>query len=212
MKMSIWRRLNATLAILIGLLLLAGGLAWWIERTLSEADHTSEVLNAANYRILYNLSRMNHSFRALLTDQRLEAATNTLHEAEKDLLSALEGLREGFPGQPGLGSSLQNLQDFVLRTSSPFRGRLVELAQSDSVAADAFYRDGFPAIQERRDQLLADFKRQIQSVTDADAIHAQRTAVIGLVCIVAVCLGAMVVARFQSTAVTVPLNQLVAAL
>jgi methyl-accepting chemotaxis protein WspA len=212
MKTSIWRRLNASLAILIGLLLLAGGLAWWIERTLSEANRKSTILEAANYRILYDLGQMHNSLRLLLTDQRTDAATNTLREAERDLAYTVENLRPEFRQQPLLSGELQSLNDFASRTLIPFHARVLELVRTDTSAAATYYREAFPPIQERRDELMSRLKREIQNVTERSALDAQTTAVIGLVCIIVVLLGALVVARFQSSAVTVPLNQLVAAL
>jgi methyl-accepting chemotaxis protein WspA len=200
------------LAILIGLLLLAGGLAWWIERTLSEATRTSNVLEAANYRILYDFGRMNYSMRSLVLDQQTETTTNALREAEKDVLSTLESLQRQFSNQPGLTGAFQGLHEFTSRTLIPFHTRFVELLKDDAATAATNYRDSFPPVQERRDQLLGDLKRQIQNVTERGAINAQTTAVIGLSCIIVVFLGALVTARFQSSAVTVPLNQLVAAL
>jgi len=216
MKMSIWRRLNTTQAILIGLLLLAGGLAWWIERTLSEANRKSTMLEAANYRILYDVSRMNGSLSRLLADspidQRTDAATNTLREAEKDLLYAVESLRPELRKQPVLTSELQSLHDFTSRTLIQFHSQVLELLRTDAAAATAFYREAFPPIQERRDELLGRLKREIQNASERTAIDAQTTAVIGLICIIVVFLGALVAAHFQSSAVTVPLQQLVAAL
>jgi len=193
-------------------LLLAGGLALWIERTRMEVNHNSETLNAANYRILYNLSRVNNSLRSLLVEQRSETTTNSLREAEKDLLYVVGKLQSQFKEDPGLTSALQSLENFTSRTLVPFHDRVLEILRTDPAAATAHYRDAFPPIVEKRDQVLADLKRQIQIVTERAAIGAQTTAVIGLICIVVVFLGALVVARFQSSAVTVPLNQLVAAL
>jgi methyl-accepting chemotaxis protein WspA len=212
MKMSIWRRLNTTLAVLIGLLLLAGGLAWWIERTLSEANRKSTVLEAANYRVLYDLSRMNNALTSLLAGQRGDAATNALREAEKDLLYTLENLRPGFSKQPALAGELLTLHDFASRTLIPFHARVLELARTDPAAAAALFRDAFPPIQERRDEVTGKLRREIQNVTERAAVDTQTTSVIGLVCIVVVFVGALIVARLQSSVVTVPLNQLVAAL
>ncbi len=216
MKTTIWRRLNTTLAILIGLLLVAGCLAWWIERTRSTADRNTEILNAANYRILYNLSRINHHLLRLTTKsapgQTLENTTNTLHEAEQDLLNTLDTLRANFPQQPGLAGAIQNLQDYTRRTHLPYRNKIVELIQTDPAAAQTHYETNHPIHQERREQLITDLKRQTQHLTETEANRAQTTANLGLVCILLVSVGAVIVARLQSTGVTVPLQQLVAAL
>lgn len=216
MKTSIWRRLNTSLAILIGLLLLAGGLAWWIENTLSEAERKATVLEAANYRILYNLARMHNSLSRLVSgsplDPKTEAAVNALREGEKDLVYTIESLRPEFPKEAVLNSELQSLRDFASRTLLPFHARVTELIRTDPAAATALHRDSFPAIQDRRDELMNKLKQEIQDTAERAAMDTQTIAVVGLICIVLVCLGALVVAHFQSSAVAVPLNQLVTAL
>lgn len=216
MKMSIWRRLNTTLAILIGLLLLAGGLAWWIERTLSEADRKSAVLEAANYRIRHDLGLMSSSITRLLSglpaDQRADTTTNTLREAERDLLYTVDSLRPEFRNQPVLISELQSLYDFTSRTLIPFHSRILELVKTDPTMAAAFHKEAFPPIQERREEMMNKLKSEIQNANERAAIDAQNTTVVGLICLIVVFIGALVVARIQSSAVAVPLNQLVTAL
>lgn len=216
MKMSIWRRLNTTQAVLIGLLLLAGALAMWIERGLSDAGRKRDVMEAANYRILYNFTRMHDALSRITASSAIqsrgESLTNVLREAEKDLLYTLENVETQFRREGGLISTLQNLEDFTTRTLIPLHTRVLELVSTDPGSAATYYRDAGGPMLERREQLLADLKRQFRALTERDANQAQTTAVIGLVCLVVVFIGALLTARVQSTAVTVPLNQLVAAL
>jgi methyl-accepting chemotaxis protein WspA len=204
------------MAVLIGLLLLAGGLAWWVQHAIAEANRQSAALDGANYRILYDLSRMHGGLArlvsGLLAEPRTEAVTNSLRDAERDLLFAIEHLRPELRKQPVLVSELQSLHEFITRTLIPFHARVVELMQTDSAAALAHYRAAYPPIQERRDELTSRLKREIQNATERTAIDAQTTAVIGMICIIVVFFGALLAAHLQSAAVTVPLQQLVTAL
>jgi len=211
MKMSIWQRLSSTLGILTALLLIAGGLAWWIERTRSEAVRRSEMLNGANYRIHYDIVQMSDAVRGLLVESKSDAEKKSYREAEIDFSAAIRDLRASVPDQPDLADSLKNLQDFEIRMRVPFHSRVMELLETDPPAARAYYKANQPA-PEKHDPALADLKRQIRGVTDNEAIHARTASLVGLICIAVICLTAFFVGWYQSSAVTAPLNHLVAVL
>ena len=212
MRLSLWQRLNSSLAVLMGLLLLAGGLAWWIERIRSEADRQSATLNGENYRIHSNLFRTSEAVNVLLNDPKNDTEKKLYRDAESDFSAAIKDLLASFPDQPELAEALKNLQDYASRARNPFHAQVLELLDTDPAAALAYYTRGYPAVREKRDLLLADLKRQIRRVTDSEAIHARTNSLVGSVCIGVICLGALFVAWRQSSAVTVPLNHLVAVL
>ena len=212
MKLSIWQRLNSSLAMLIGLLLLAGGLAWWIERTRSDADHLSEILNGGSYRIPLNILQTSLAVRNLLDNPKSDAQKKLFRDAEADFSAAIKDLQASFPDQPELTDALKNLQDYASRARNPFHAQLLELLETDPAAALAYYTRGYTAVQEKGDLLLADLKRQIRRATDSEAIHARTISLVGSVSIGVICLSALFAAWRQSSAVTVPLNHLVAVL
>ncbi len=192
MRLSLWQRLNSSLAVLIGLLLLAGGLAWW--------------------RIHSNLFRTSEAVNVLLNDPKNDTEKKLYRDTESDFSAAIKDLLASFPDQPELADALKNLQDYASRARNPFHAQVLELLDTDPAAALAYYTRGYPAVREKRDLLLADLKRQIRRVTDSEAIHARTNSLVGSVCIGVICLGALFVAWRQSSAVTVPLNHLVAVL
>jgi len=212
MKLSIWQRLNSSLAVLIGLLLLAGGLAWWIERTRADASELSKDLNAGSYRIHSDLFQASDAVRGLLDDSKSDVEKKLYRDAEADISPAIKDLQASFPDQPVLDDALKNLHDYVVRTRSPFYAQVLELLETDPAGALAYHTRGYPPIREKRDQLLADLKRQIRRLTDDKAIHARTISLIGSISIAVICLGALFVAWRQSSSVTVPLNHLVAVL
>jgi methyl-accepting chemotaxis protein WspA len=212
MKMSIWQRLNSWLAVLIGLLLLAGALAWWIERTRADAVSQSESLNGGSYRIHYNLFQAGDSVRSLLAEPKNDTEKKLLRDTETDLATAIKDLQTSYADQPELTDTLKNLQDYATRTRNPFHAQVLELLETDPSAALAYYMRGNPAVREKRDLLLADLRRQIRRVAERQAIHARTISLIGSVSIAVIFLSALFAAWRQSAAVTVPLNHLVAVL
>ena len=212
MKFSIWQRLNSSLAILIGLLLLAGGLVWWIERTQADAMGLSKTLNEGSYRIHSDTFQTSDAMHALLADSKNEAEKKLYRDAEADFSAAIKDLQSIFPDQPELADALKNLHDYASRVRGPFHAQVLELLDTDPAAALAYYTRGFPTVREKRDLLLADLKRQIRRAADSEAIHARTTSLFGSVCIFVILCGAVYAAWRQSSAVTVPLNHLVAVL
>jgi methyl-accepting chemotaxis protein len=210
MRMSIWKRLNTTLAVLIGLLLIASGLAWWIERTNANAVHSSDQLTGDNNRIRWNATQMSDSLRALLLEAKNEEERKRLRTAETDLLATIDKLKADFKDQPEILRPLNNLRDFLERTYAPFLGRQLERLEIDPNSARNYYDKAYPPVAKQREDLFAELTRQIERVRNNDAIHAQTTAVIGSVCLGLVLIAALFVGRYQSSAVTIPLNQLVA--
>jgi len=197
---------------LILLLLLASGLAWWIERTSSDVVRKSEVLNAGFYRIRYDIMQMSDSVRALLADPNNEAEKRNLGGAEADVATAIKDLQSAFKSHSELWTALDGLRDFVTRSLIPFNARLTQFLEADAVTAQDHYNKELGALSKQRDQLFNTLRGQIEQVRKSSDALAQRTAIVGSVCIVVVLIGAVIVGRLQSSAVTVPLNQLVGAL
>lgn len=209
MKMSIWQRLNTWLAVLIALLLLASGVAWWIERTGAEANRQSERLNAGFYRIRFDVAQMSDSLHALTMDPKNDAERKNLRDAEADVAAAIKDLQSGFSHHPEFLSTLEALRDFVTRGLLPYNARVLELAEADPAAAEEFRAREQAVVSKQRDPLFNSLRGQIEAVRKAGDTRAQTTAIIGSIVIGLVFLGAVFAARRQSSAVTVPLNHLV---
>ena len=210
MKMSIWKRLNTTLAVLIGLLLIGSGLAWWIERTNAVAVHTSDQLTGENNRLRWNAAQMNDSVRALLLDGNNDDERKRLRAAETDLLGVIEKLKADFKHRPEIVRPLVRLRDFLDHTHAPFLAKQLERLEVDQESARNYFAKAYPPIAKQRDELFTDLTKSIEGRRTTDALQAQTTSVIGSVCLALVLIAALFVGRYQSSAVTIPLNQLVA--
>ena len=211
---SIWKRLNTTRVILIGLLLVASGLAWWMERTRSEGMHVSDRLTRDNTALRYHFIEMSDALHALLADpksriekQRMEVAERNL----KELMDALLATKE-FVNEPRLTNPLKSLGEFVRLTLDPFHMKVLELLGDDPPAGRDYFAKAQPEIAKQRNELLKELTRQTSELSQQALNHGQYTAVIACGGMVAVLLVALLVMRSQSSAVTIPLNQLVAAI
>lgn len=211
---TIWKRLNTTRVILIALLLIASGLAWWIERTRSEGVHIRDRLARDNTYLQYHFSEMSDALRALLADpksrydkQRLDIADRNLKELLDDLLK-----NKDIADEPRLSKPLKNLGEFIRLTLDPFQSKVQDLLTTDPAAGENYYAKAQPEITRQRNELLKEHTRQTFDLSQQALNHGQYTAVIASGGMLAVLLCAILVMRSQSTAVTLPLNQLVAAI
>jgi methyl-accepting chemotaxis protein WspA len=89
---------------------------------------------------------------------------------------------------------------------------VLELAETNSAAAIAQFDEGFLPLRRQRDQLFDELKKKIEIVQGTEADRAKVISLVSSVAIVVVLLACVAVGLFQSSAVTGPLNRLVAAL
>ena len=211
-QMNIWQRLNAALVVLVLLLLAGGGLALWIEKTATRADRRSEELANKQERIQLDVVSMSDALRGLLLDPKNEAEKKRQHDAEADFAANLDLFEASFTNQTDLVRSIKSLRDFGQRRLLPLQRRIMEMAEADPAAALSEYNTNYPAVRKQREDLLTELTQQVGSVKKAEFVRAQTTTLVLSIAIAAILVACIVVGRFQSSAVTVPLNRLVATL
>jgi len=211
-KTTIWLRLNTAQAIIIFLLLVNAGLAFWVEKTLSATEQRRSDLTSDRNRISYDINQMSGALRWLLIEPKNEDEKKQRNEAENDLKDIIDQLQSTFANQPVLANSLKNLREFSVGALHEFHKRTLETLATDPAAATTYYNQTQGAIRKQRDSLLSDLAVQADQVKNDEASHAKTIAVVGLVCIILVFVVCGIVGRLQSSAVTVPLNRLVSAL
>jgi methyl-accepting chemotaxis protein WspA len=216
-KMTIWQRLNTAQVILVVLLLIGFGLAFWSERTTSNSAEFNQKLIGGNDQVRSDLIQISDALRGLLlalpgdTDRK-EAEAKRYREAELDLTSALNTLQARFAELDKVAEALKEVRDYVQKTCNPFHARVRELINTNPAAAVEYYNKYSDEFRTQRDKILINLAAQVQSVAKTESIRAQHSAAIGFTCTVIVLIACMIVGRFQSSAVTKPLGQLVAAL
>ena len=214
MNTSIWKRLNTTRVILIALLSVASGLAWWTEHTRSEGLHISDRLSRDTTHLQYHFIDMSDALHALLADPKNRLEKQRLEVAERSLKEQLDGLlkTEELADNSPLANPLKSLREFVRLTLDPFQARVQELLGNDPAAGRDYFTKAQPEITRQRNELLKELTRQTYDLGQRALNQGQFTAVIGCVSLIVVLLAAVLVMRSQSSAVSIPLNHLVAAI
>src|SRR6478609_919638 len=95
-KTSIWRRMHASLAVLTFLLVVAAGLAWWVEHNRAVSTARADLLKnqAANVRL--QLTYMSDALRGLLLDPQNDLEKKRSKDAETELKNALRDIARDF--------------------------------------------------------------------------------------------------------------------
>jgi len=210
--LTLWQRLTTAQFALLALLLVGVGLALWIERTRSEASHRSDQLSAGAAQLHYDLVLLSSSLRGLLLNPKSESDEKQRLAAENDLQVTLENLQDNYRGEAALAVALRNLRSYTHATLTPFHAETLRRLASDPQAASDYYLQTQPAIRKRRDELYSELLQQVGRIKNAEAIRAGNIAIIGGVFILAVLVATIIVGRYQSSAVSAPLQRLVGAL
>lgn len=210
--MTIWQRLNTALAVLVLLLIAGCGLALWIERVRIDAERDSELLDTAQDRIRLEIASISDALRGVLIDPKNEMEPKRRRDSERALVDNVATIETGFPKENEPQRALQNFREFTQKTLFPFYNHISDLLESDPAAALSEYNKTNPAIRKRREDLMAELAKQISAVEKARAEQARTNVLVLSIGILGILVACGLVGRFQSSAVTVPLGRLVAAL
>jgi methyl-accepting chemotaxis protein WspA len=210
--MTIWQRLNTALLFLILLLLAGVGLVLWMEEARFTAAQHSDALSDAKDRICYDIVLLSETARSLAIDPRNKNIDKAKHDLEADLLAHLERMQTSAGDRPELLRALNQLRDFVSGPLGAFHNRVLETAQTDVPEAIGFFDKNFIPVRDQRERVFREVSQQIQIIKHKEAQDAQTIAIVGLSAIFVILAASVLVGRIQSTAVTEPLNRLVATL
>jgi methyl-accepting chemotaxis protein WspA len=210
--MTIWQRLNTAQIVLVLLLLGVVALALWVEEVRWSAMHRAEELHATKNAIYFDVVSINDAVRGLLLDPKNEQEKKRRREAELDLRGRMDELQNVFASKTELIAAVRALRDFSVGSMATFQARALELAESDPTNGPAFYNKNFGSISQQRDQLFRELSQQAERVRISEEMAAQNTSLAGICGIAVLLLASILVGRFQSASVTVPLNRLVSSL
>ncbi len=198
-NLSIWQRLNLAMALLIFLLALGGGFAFWMERTQAGVDLRGESLDHARDRLALETVRYTSALRGVLI-QPGATETNEFHEAWVTLDATLRSS----PLHPTSADSLH-------RELIKFDSRARELTSSREAFA-AHYASNFPAIQSQFSHLAEEASGKVVDGKSAASGSASYVSIGAIAGIVFVLIAALVVARFLSRSMTAPMHTIVGGL
>jgi methyl-accepting chemotaxis protein WspA len=194
-KMTIWHRLNATLAILIGLLLIGAGLAWWVYNQQLDSIERNDRLDSDAAVARGKLEELNYLQMALALDPKKEDNQKLNEVTGKELNEALDNIAKA--EHERLKNSARDIRSYVSKNLPFYQGK-----------TDAEWQEE----RRQRDELLAEFSKQIEKAKsdDTDAANLKSSGA-GLVMLLL--LSASIAAIwFQAESVSKPLAQLVEAL
>src|SRR6266404_1388469 len=221
---TIWWRLNTALALLVVLLSVCFFVAFRIESVRLDTVHLSDQLDNLRDRVHLDLTQISDAVRGQVLDPKNEIDRKRRRDAEVALGLSMDGilappldhpeLREAIKKYPELTGAVKRLREFMSGTPglAGFHNQVVDMAERDPASASGYYNKNFPEIRDKRDRLFGDLTQKIEAVQEGEAIRARTIAVAGGASIVLILIACFVVGRLQSSAVTRPLNRLVASL
>ena len=210
--MTIWQRLDRALLLLILLLFVAVGLAFWVALERSNASQREYQLSANRDRVYYDVMLVIDSLRGMVADPQNERERKRHHDAAQELGVNLDSIQRGFKDFPELLNTVKSLSDFAGGTTGAlgsFQSKVMSIADTNVPAALAFFNTNYPPVSRLRDQLFGDITKEVEQVRTAESMRSLTVTVVGGTCIILVALIAYFVGRQQSSAIAEPLNRLV---
>lgn len=197
-NLTISQRLTVSVAVLIFLLALCGGLAFWMEKVQSRAAAKRENLTQAHRAVILDVAHYTAAVRGFLLDSN---NTNDLREARSQLERAPSVL------PPDLTTSV-SLGTYARTELAKFESRLIELAKTPD-STQAHYATTFPALQQELKRLSDQILDQVRTLSSAADERTNTVFWIAVSGIVMAFIIALLVARYQSRSMTTPMQTLV---
>lgn len=211
-NLTIWQRLNFAMGLLILLLLIGGALAMWMERTNARYNLTAAALDNARNRVAGELSQLTAISRLVLLDLGTPEERKAQREAcEANFSRSVEQVRSVCQDYPAVLSVLKRANELTGGIDK-FNAELMSRAAASLSDAKEYYTTNYPALRLKQDAFLQDLGNAISTVTEQESKRATFASKMALVGIFAVLIAALVVGRFQSRSVTVPMETIVKAL
>jgi len=196
-KMSIWHRLNASVAILILLLLAGASLALWVEMARWDSIARNEKLVNLATQVQVKLEKISYSQMELLLDPNSEADKVASEITAKELVEVLNEIQKDYGQHEGLRNSLQDIREFVGKTLPFYRQKETDLEEAD---------------RRRRDKMLEQFAKQVERAKAADSEGVRDVSVWAFLGMVLILAASVWTVWHQSAVVSKPLAQLTEAL
>jgi methyl-accepting chemotaxis protein WspA len=214
--MTIWQRLNTVLMLLTILLMAGAGLAFWVERSRSNATERNARITAALDAVKFDTLLLTDALRGLALEPRSDLEKKRRRDTEADLREKLRILQDAAPSSPELVLAAKDLRNFSFGTSAgtlgDFQNKVLEMADKDAPNAMTYFNANYASISRQRDQLFRELASQVESVNAAESARARTISVVGVSCLILILAACLLVGRFQSFAIAEPLNRLVVTL
>ncbi len=209
--MTIQRRLNTVLLLLTALLMVAVGLALWVEESRWSADKRCEDLSTAYDQIRINVLLMGDTLRNLTVNPKSELDKRRQRDATDELREKINAIQTFALDFPELKPAAQAMRDFQ-SSFAGFRDKVDEMTSTDGATALSYFNANYPEITSKRDAAFRDLRGPIENIRRAESERAERQGRLGVIGLCLILMASLVVGRFQSSAIAAPLSRLVATL
>ena len=217
-KLTIWRRINATLAFLILLLIIAAGLAWWVEHYRHDSTLDRDQLHNSGAEIHLRLGEMNAALLGLLLDPKNTNDTALAFDSAEKLnkiLGSLQDKDSPYYDDPDLQKALHAISTFVTVRFNPYQAKLVGpggVQDTDPKAAILQYAQSYVSMNRDLQALLDKFDNEVDKLNRASADASHTVSFIGQIMVVILLIASLWVGAYQTSSVSQPLAELVEAL
>ncbi|MDW8308350.1 MAG: methyl-accepting chemotaxis protein, partial [Verrucomicrobiales bacterium] len=209
---SIGRRLTTVQLLIIGMLLAGVALALWGVQTRSRAVEENAGLADAANRIRLNLIQMSDAFRGQLLNPGHDLYPVRRRAAYEDFRKTAVELKSAWPERAGLVAALESLAAFVQDDLRPFHESLEAQLHTDPATAIARYNAAYDELRKQRDKLFNEVEYQVRAISTEKHLSAQGIAIACLGFAAVLVVLTFVLARRHSSAVSQPLQELIAAI
>ena len=216
-NLTIWRRLNPSLAFLILLLGVAAGLAWWVEYYQSQQQAASDDLAQKAVEIRLRIEQSDAALRGLLLNPKnADDAALSDDSARRlgDLFHRLQ-VRANETRETGLANALGAISTNITRVFNDYRNSLVGprgVQDTDARAAIAQFVQSYPPMLRERERLLNEFDAQVNNVKVSSDARSWWVSRAGFTAMVLIAIAALWMGVYQSSSISEPLTELVEAL
>jgi methyl-accepting chemotaxis protein WspA len=217
-KLTIWRRINATLAFLILILGIAALLAWWVEYYRFQAATDRDQLHDTDAEVRLRLEQMNSALRGLLLDPKNTNDTAVAADASDKLSQLLRRLQDpngGYYDYAALQKSLRAIGTFVTVKFNPYQAKLVGqggVQDTDPKAAIVQYAQTYGDINRQSEDLLGRFEQEVAKINSNSSEATFYVSRVGLIILVVLVAASLWLGAYQTSSVSEPLAELVEAL
>jgi len=216
MNNSIWKRLYTTLLIYIAFLLLACALAWVGVRTTFRTQQVSDRLRKEDIRFKYDATTISDSLRTyLLSPKEGRVADETRRRIDAsvaDLKAAIKDLKSDFANEPRIIEPLDQLQKFIELTLELHIANMLDKIKSDTPAVRETFVITHAAVAEQRDKLVSQVIAAFNEIRTEGDVRSLSLGIVVMIGVAVVGILTLFVFRSLSSAVSIPLKQLVDAI
>jgi methyl-accepting chemotaxis protein WspA len=221
MKQSFRKRLSPAQYTSIVLLGLGVLIAVWMVKKSSAVNQRNNELELQHGRIRYDIAIATESLlRSLQFDPKNEAENKRRREAVKDLADTLTAMQTAFKNEPAifaftqkaLATSPPDSTNFTMWAFTNFQYVVQDKMESDPTMARDYYEKNVPGMLQRRESLFSELTKQRALLAIDEDRRGLTFFIIGCVSLVVLGFVSLYLARLQTAAVSVPLNELVTAL